>query len=55
MTICSKRLKGEPNNVEILPITKGSEVVTPEELSWQLLNDRDLVTLDDPRTDFPLI
>ena len=32
-----------------------SEVVTPEELSWQLLNDRDLVTLVDPRTDFPLI
>lgn len=32
-----------------------SEVVAPEELSWQLLNDRDLVTLVDPRTDFPLI
>lgn len=32
-----------------------SEVVTPEELSWQLLNDRGLVTLVDPRTDFPLI
>jgi len=32
-----------------------SEVVAPEELSWQLLNERDLVTLVDPRTDFPLI
>ena len=32
-----------------------SEVVAPEELSWQLINDRDLVTLVDPRTDFPLI
>ncbi len=32
-----------------------SEVVAPEELSWQLLNDSHLVTLVDPRTDFPLI
>ncbi|MBW2328363.1 MAG: hypothetical protein JRF04_01885 [Deltaproteobacteria bacterium] len=32
-----------------------SEVVAPEQLSWQLLNDRDLVTLVDPRTDCPLI
>ena len=31
------------------------EDVAPEQLSWQLLNDRDLVTLVDPRTDFPLI
>jgi len=32
-----------------------SEIVAPEELSWQLLNNRDLVTLVDPRTDFPLV
>lgn len=32
-----------------------SEVVAPEELSWQLLNDRDLVTLVGPRTDCPLV
>ena len=32
-----------------------SEVVAPEQLSWQLLNNPDLVTLVDPRTDFPLI
>ena len=32
-----------------------SEVVAPEQLNWQLLNDRDLVTLVDPRTDFSLI
>lgn len=32
-----------------------SEVVAPEELSWQLLNNRDLVTLVDPRMDCPLI
>ncbi len=32
-----------------------SEVVAPEQLSWQLLNDSHLVTLVDPRTDFPLI
>ena len=32
-----------------------SEDVDPEQLSWKLLNDPDLVTLVDPRTDFPLI
>jgi hypothetical protein len=30
------------------------EVIAPEDLSWQLLNDRELVTLVDPRTNCPL-